>query len=355
MSAPAPTRPVAQTERDDYNDLLDKVISNTSSQIDSVAQQYSHAIKEAEGRMSRSMLLADGIDKIRAMLDDKIMARFLKLQGSQLGFLTDKDKEGGYQLPIVRDCLIDALLVGVFPVGNEFNIIAGKMYVTQAGYKRLVKEIPGVEILDDIPGTPTLDAGKMKVRYCLRWKKGGVVDELRDPDGNVGRLFVVKVNSGMGDDAIIGKACRKAFKAAYEKITGHATPDGEVEGEASDTTPTAPPTQRTNLRGNGNGQGKAEEKTAEDPPAAPSESAPDESEANWSDFTRDYDAAVKRGDPSDAGNIIDQWHATFAEHPKYKDQLAERMKHVQGMHQQKAAQTAAAPVAGGTKGKSKLF
>lgn len=364
MSAPATTRStVTQTIEKDrdpawkdpkYADLLEQVISTASSQIDTVAQQYSHAIKEAEGRMQRSMLLADGIDKIRALLDGKIMEKFMKLQNSQLGFLTDNKQ--GYPVDVVRDCLIDALLIGVFPVGNEFNIIAGKTYVTQSGYKRLVHEIPGVEVLEDISGAPYAQEGKTKVRYCLKWRKDGATDELRDPEGKTGRVFVIRVNANMGDDAVIGKACRKAYKAAYEKIAGHAAPDGEVEGETADS-PSAPPTTRTNLRGgNGNGTAKPEEKPADPAPApttASSDPTPDEADANWNDFTRDYQAAVNRGGVSDAIDIIDQWHATFAEHPKYKDQLFERMKQVESM--QKAAPTAAPVASGSSKGKSKLF
>lgn len=366
MSAPATTRStVTQTIEKDrdpawkdpkYNDLLEQVMAEACSKLDSTATQYRQAYEDAEGRITKAIIMADGIAKLRSMLDDKVMGRFMALQGSKLGFVTDKDKNKdgskgpGYSKEIVRDVLIEGFLIGVFPINNEINIIAGGLYVAQNGYKRLVREIPGVVVLQDTPGVPSVANGKVCIRYLLRWSRHGKDDQLVDHKGEPGRVIPVKSGEYTSDDAAIGKATRKAYKAAFEQITGMTIPDQPDEdlgeGEVS-----APPATRTNLRGNG--APKQEEKIA-DQPQAPTQSdpTPDEADANWNDFTRDYQAAVNRGGVSDAIDIIDQWHATFAEHPKYKDQLFERMKHVESM--QKAAPTAA-PVASGSKGKSKLF
>jgi hypothetical protein len=70
----------------------------------------------------------------------------MALQGSNLGFKTDKDKTGGYSEAEVKTCLIDAVLLGLQPTGNEFNIIASQMYPTGVGFGALIKTTPRLKL-----------------------------------------------------------------------------------------------------------------------------------------------------------------------------------------------------------------
>ncbi|MFK5282891.1 hypothetical protein ACI3PL_25325, partial [Lacticaseibacillus paracasei] len=68
----------------------------------------------------------------------------MALQGNRLGFKTDKDKSGGYPESVVKNCLIEAVLLGIQPTGNQFNIIAGNMYPTKEGCGYLLNNFKGL-------------------------------------------------------------------------------------------------------------------------------------------------------------------------------------------------------------------
>ena len=64
------------------------------------------------------------------------------------------------------------------------------------------------------------------MEWTLKGKKGEKELEL-----------AIRVNRGMGADAIIGKALRKARAWLYTTVTGQEVGDGDVEGEIVDVTP----------------------------------------------------------------------------------------------------------------------
>ena len=218
--------------------ILDQVIKATCDKLDALATRYGKALAETEGRISRAMVLADGLERLRSAMDKTVMQRVMRLQGTKLGFRTDrdgKDKDGKdkdtYPESVVRDCLIEALLRGVYPVGNEFNIIAGQCYITREGYERLVREIEGLTDLKIAPGIPVQHNGQTVVRVAANWRLNGIPDQLVDGEGKPGRVFSVRVNEKMGADGIVGKAIRKTLKAIYEQATGSllTTSDDDLE------------------------------------------------------------------------------------------------------------------------------
>ena len=181
------------------------------------------AVNTLAGRFERTFGMASAMVELQTALDQQgVMDNIMSLQGSPLGFRTDKDKTGGYPVEVVRDCMIEATMQGVYPVGNEFNIIAGRCYITKEGYGRKLKELPGVTNLVELPGIPAM-------------KPNGAVVEMRMVCDYAGEHtdetlpFAIRVNSGMGSDAILGKATRKARKWLFEKVTGIETPGGEVD------------------------------------------------------------------------------------------------------------------------------
>jgi hypothetical protein len=219
--------------------------------------------------LSKAVRLAAGINELRKALTSEIMERvIMPLQGSPLGFVTDKDKDGGYPPEVVRDCMIEGMIRGLQPVNNEINIISGRCYAAKNGMKRLVTTFPGLTDLRITPGVPTL-AGDKGAVISMRatWNLNGQPMEIyrgiqKDKDGVVtdDTRIAVRVNSGMGPDAIIGKAERKIFKAIYELVSGASIPEGDeidTVGEvvqAGPTPPPAPPEQdgrRIKLGGNG--------------------------------------------------------------------------------------------------------
>lgn len=184
------------------------------------------------GKMSRALAVGAAMEEIRAALTPEVMRPVMALQGTAVGFKTDKQ----YPPEVVRDALIEATLAGVYPVGNEFNIIAGRAYITKEGMGRKLREIDGLTY-SITPGIPTMKDGGSVVPMNVEWKYKGVSASRDLP-------VCVKLNSGMGADAVIGKATRKARAWLYQTITGSEVSDGEAEAEIN-VTPKASPFEST--------------------------------------------------------------------------------------------------------------
>jgi hypothetical protein len=209
--------------------------------------QLSEAIEKAVGTcnietiqklppIEQSIALANGMRALRAALTDDVIANvFMPLQGTKLGFRTDKDAGQGYPVTVVRECLIEAMIRGFQPIGNEMNIIAGNAYFTKEGYERKVAQFPGLTDFEGSPGVVHVvrDVGAL-VPYHASWKlngaEGSLVCDVVEIDGkDRDRRIMVKVNSGMGSDAILGKAKRKFYARVYEKLSGVKPTDGDVD------------------------------------------------------------------------------------------------------------------------------
>jgi len=81
----------------------------------------------------RAYATSNAIKELKTLLNADYMSPIMELQGNKLGFKTDKDKSDGYPIEVVKNCLIKAVLMGVQPYGNMFNIIAGNTYLTKEG------------------------------------------------------------------------------------------------------------------------------------------------------------------------------------------------------------------------------
>src|SRR5215204_5340477 len=88
----------------------------------------------------KAYLIANAIAELKSLLTPEYMKPIMQMQGNKLGFKTDKDKDGGYPEAIVKNCLIEAVLMGVQPFGNQFNIIANNTYITKEGYGYLLSK-----------------------------------------------------------------------------------------------------------------------------------------------------------------------------------------------------------------------
>lgn len=181
--------------------------------------------------MKKAIVMAQAVRQLREYLTNDRMLAIMELQGTSLGFRTDRDRgdDGrpgpGYPMATVRDCALEAMIRGVMPVGNEFNIIAARAYITREGFTRLVREYPGLSNLVLCPGIPKA------------LEKGGIVPftatfQLNGESKTLVRDIPVKVNSGQGVDAMIGKGTRKMLAYIYATITGSTFfPDGEIDDD----------------------------------------------------------------------------------------------------------------------------
>ncbi|MFW6118877.1 MAG: hypothetical protein ACOC7S_00925 [Planctomycetota bacterium] len=193
--------------------------------LEETAEQCTDLVlADQAGRFKQAVALASGMNKLRQALTPQVMEPIMELQGSRLGFRTDKDRSGGYGLSVVREAVIEATLRGVRPVGNEFNIIAGNAYITKEGFTHLVRSYPGLTDYRDTFAVPKGHKDGAVVHAEAEWKLNGKPQTLECD-------IPVRVNKNMGIDAILGKAKRKLLARVYARVTGttHTLPEGDVD------------------------------------------------------------------------------------------------------------------------------
>ena len=194
-------------------------MSNEIVKLDEMARDFQIQKLTEQGHFSMMVQAAEAMSGLEKHITPAIVDVVMKMQGSQLGFVTDKDSSGGYPPEVVKKCFIEATIRGARPIGNEFNIIAGKCYLTKNAVKRLVREFPGISHLDIILESPVEENKQTLVPFKARWKING--EEYALDDGRV----PVRVNAGMIVDAILGKAEKKVYDRIYEKLSGLNIPN----------------------------------------------------------------------------------------------------------------------------------
>lgn len=203
-------------------------MSNLPAKLQETAEKLSASVTSVLGSaetdaFTKAFTIAEATTSIKGLLTNEVMGSIMALQGSKLGFKTDKDDKGGYPVGVVRDCLMEAVLTGVQPVGNQFNIISGNCYITKEGFGYLLKNIPTLSY-ELIFGIPVIDASKKSatVKVDIKWTYKGK-SETRSID------FPIKSNEYMGVDGVLGKATRKARAWLYTTITNVEISDGDAE------------------------------------------------------------------------------------------------------------------------------
>lgn len=209
------------------NELV--VANETIAALDKAAANGLLAQKEAS-QFKRMMLVSIAIGELKGLLTPKVMEPIMHLQNTSIGFKTDNP--AGYPVDVVRECLIEATLKGVYPVGNEFNIISKQCYITKEGYFHKLRDIPNFSWIET-PGIPRNvgDTGAI-IKVHLEWVLCGKKFEKE-------LELAIRVNRGMGADAIIGKALRKARAWLYTTVTGQEIGDGDVDGDVIDVPATS--------------------------------------------------------------------------------------------------------------------
>lgn len=196
------------------------------ARIDALDETATQAVAVRTAEMSpfrRTFLVAAAARRLRELITVDMMADIMALQGSPLGFLTDKDKSQGggkgpgYPVEIVKEVLIEAVVRGFRPVGNEFNIIAGRFYAAQSGLHRLVREWPGLTDLAVSLAIPRSREGYCAVECRARWQLHGAECAL-DCTGE--HAIPIRVNEGQLVDAIHGKARRKLYARILDRLAG---------------------------------------------------------------------------------------------------------------------------------------
>lgn len=189
--------------------------------IDQTSRQANQALLAAgENEAAKALITARAMGRLTTLLTDEIMQDIMPLQNSILGFRTDKP-ESGYSMNAVRNCVMIAMMRGLRITGNEWNIIGGNLYVTKEGYERLLYELVGFANLKLRLSVPKMVGDGAVVSAEASWRFNGNDQELRWQETPAGDYRIpVRVNKGMGVDAVLGKARSKALRQIYAQLTG---------------------------------------------------------------------------------------------------------------------------------------
>lgn len=255
------------------------------ARIESIANECSLSNLGSSGRFMRAFKMAAAIRAMRQAITKEMMQDLMELQGTKLGFRTDKDKDGGYPPEVVKDCAIEATLRGGYWIGNEFNIIASSCYLTKEYFIRILREFPGLTDLRLEFGAPVLRDDKAWVACKGSWKLHGRPDfiekrayKIDGTDQMLDERLVIKCNKFMGEDAVLGKAERKLRAAIYSRITGTEI----LEGEADEV-------QEPTVRKLDDLANRLEPKT-EQPPKQADESSQASANKKWAEWAELFEA-----------------------------------------------------------------
>lgn len=209
--------------------MEDKLAIQQTKQAD-IAKRLNASVMSVMGAKTmlgfeKAFLVAKAVGELKEILTTEYMQPIMDLQDNRLGFKTDKQKDGGYALEKVKNCLIEAVLTGVQPYGNQFNIIAGNCYITKEGFGYLLSNFPGLSY-EIMPGLPKVNQEKTGAAITMK-----IVWQLQADKQERSLEIPIKMDAYTTVDAIIGKATRKARAWLYNTITGSEVADGDVETE----------------------------------------------------------------------------------------------------------------------------
>jgi hypothetical protein len=217
------TQTQERTQETGHSSELDRLIAKPAADLDRYADD-AKALQtdDAVGLFTRALKTAGIMKGIRDVLKQPgVLDEVASLAGSAVGFRTDRDrKPQPYSAQEIGDAVIEAVMIGVPLVGNCFNIISHRCYITVEGFGFLLRTLDGM-LWQIVPGIPHMKerGAVVEMTVTANYKGREIVQALE---------FPIRVNEGMGADAIIGKATRKARKWLYDTATGSDTPDGDI-------------------------------------------------------------------------------------------------------------------------------
>ena len=231
-----------------------KAMEKASESLDEVVNYCVPFAGTAITSFKDGFIIAKGIEALRVILDQpEIRATVEAMQDSPLGFITDRSPaaiaaaKGAYKpktiIPYtyneVKECCIEGMMKGYRIAGGEFNIIASRFYPGKDGKYRKIVEFKDVFDFTFQNTTPIFDTEERhqwkkietvsfaKVQCYAQWKKGG--KDFTIGHGEDKSPFKIKVNSGMGDDGVVGKALSKLFSRVLARISGTTVSDADID------------------------------------------------------------------------------------------------------------------------------
>lgn len=238
-------------------------LNNAGMEVDRVIERCLPISCGKTKNFCQSMMIAKGVHDLKQIMlsTPEIKQVVMSMINNRLGFLTDRtpavlwrNQQNGkgptkpYSYEELVDPLAEGLLKGYRITSNEINIISGQFYAAKSGNYRLVVEQPGLSnfIYNNEPVQLSGNGQMARVKCWASWLLNGKRMSIGVEDGDA-LVLQIRVNAGMGEDGVIGKAHSKLFKRVLERITGQVSPeatdlggeeipDAEIAGESEAST-----------------------------------------------------------------------------------------------------------------------
>lgn len=224
--------------------IREKYLPGNRAALEAMAE-HTNAIYEMVRMRDNSPLtaiaIANAVQQLRESITPELIQGLKKLQGSPLGFQTDKDNGErigrgkyepgtGYDDDTIRDVTIMAASKGARMYGNEVNIIKSRMYLTKQYYGRLLDDTLGRHNWHTTPDIPRSVGDKGAVISGKIW--------WRDSEGEHTETcqFAIKGDTTSMLDLLIGKWEKRARQMIYERSTGVRAPDDSNDDGVIETT-----------------------------------------------------------------------------------------------------------------------
>lgn len=222
--------------------LIPKANPQTIQAVDQFSREARNEIARAQREnnpMALALYTARSIQGLRELVTDDMLTDIMALMNTQLGFETDRDpsrpgRDGParpYGKDVVKDCFITSQLWGASPINCEWGIFSGRAYRKVNYYRRMVHTVPGVTDVHYQLGDPQLiNERKALVAGVCRWKQGGQVRRRACEKGPEGDYRIpVRVNKGMGDDALKAKAERRLLALALADMEERSLTEADLD------------------------------------------------------------------------------------------------------------------------------
>lgn len=221
---------------------LPAILPDQIAELDEIAARCSEVMETPAGHFSQAVAAAALVHRLRAALTRDVWDAIKPMANTGIGFLTDRDPskprvkyEGGrrIELPVepysddeLKNAVIEGLFRGANVVGNELNVISGRCYLTKEYFRRKVRQFAGLSNLEISISPPKMEGEQRAICLC---QAGWLLEGRRQSFGPV--EIAIRVNSGMGYDAILGKAEKKILAGIWRKLTGseQELPTGDVD------------------------------------------------------------------------------------------------------------------------------
>jgi len=206
-------------------DQLEKVGEGKIDMLDKSGNSIGEMVSKTVNSFSLVLNLGREIQQMRQMLLlPKNMELIKSLMGTSVGFRTDRDESGKrpYTDEEIADAVVEARAMGIYPIFGHMDMICGRAYCKGPGFRFLLRSVEGLTSYSIIPNIPVMKNGGAISSVSLSWT-------YQKKDYHQTIEFAIKVNTGMGADAINGKAERKALKWLYTRLTQIDIAEGDID------------------------------------------------------------------------------------------------------------------------------